>query len=130
MTENVAVVVVHIVHEQLTGEGLVVEIVGETAHEPVKVVTVGDVLACIVLLGVILAEIAVLEMFELFGAPVHEGIDGLHRVLLAHLPVFLDVVEVFLGDESLVVPLTGETFVVLCHQLRVGVSRNLVGISI
>ena len=56
----------------------------------------------------------------------HVVIDGLLTVLVAHIQVFEDMVEVVLRHEALVVPLAGESLEVLCHQLRVflvGVDR-------
>ena len=49
----------------------------------------------------------------------HIVIDCIGAVLVAHIRVFEDIVEVVLRHEALVVPLAGETLVVLSHQLRV-----------
>ena len=56
MPEHVAVVEIVIAHEQLTGESRVVEVVGEIAHLPFKVVAIIDELPGVVLLGVVLAQ--------------------------------------------------------------------------
>ena len=78
-----------------------------------------------VFFAVPLAAVGFLEVVELV-VELHVVIDGFLTVLVAHIRVFEDIVEVVLRHEALVVPLTGEALVVLSHQLGVflvGVDR-------
>ncbi len=107
-----------VVHEQLASEGFVVEVVREAAHHPVKVVALIDDVPGEVFFAVPLSAVCFLEVIE--GVrKLHVVIDGFLAVLVAHIGVFDDVVEVVLGHEALVVPLAGEALVVLRHQLGV-----------
>lgn len=112
-------------HEQLASVGFVVEVVGEAAHHPFEVVALIDDVPGEVLFAVPLSAVCFLEVIE--GVrELHVVIDGLLTVLVAHVVVFDDVIEVVLGHEALVVPLAGEALVVLRHQLGVllvGVDR-------
>ena len=107
-----------VVHKQLASEGFVVEVAGE-------IVALADDVPGKVFLAVPLAAVGFLEVVE-FVVELHVVIYGLLTVLVAHIRVFEDMVEVVLRHEALVVPLAGESLVVLCHQLRVflvGVDR-------
>jgi len=125
-TEHITVRAHRVVpHEQLASEGFVVEVIGEFAHRPFEVVALADDVPGEVFLAVPLAAVGFLEVVE-FVVELHIIIDGLLTVLVAQLRIFDDIVEVVLRHEALVVPLAGESLVVLGHQLRVflvGVDR-------
>ena len=74
-----------VVHKQLTAKAFVIEVVGEIAHRPFKVVALVDDVAGEVFLAVVLSDVAVLEMFEFFAAPVDEGVHSVRRILVAHV---------------------------------------------
>ena len=114
-----------VVHKQLASEGFVVEVAGEVAHLSFEIVALADDVPGKVFLAVPLAAVGFLEVVE-FVVELHVVIYGLLTVLVAHIRVFEDMVEVVLRHEALVVPLAGESLVVLGHQLRVflvGVDR-------
>lgn len=113
-----------VVHEQLASEGFVVEVAGEVAHRPFEVVAFLDDVAGEVFFAVPLAAVGFLEVVE-FVVELHVVIDGLLTVLVAHIRIFEDMVEVVLRHEALVVPLAGEALEVMGHQLGVG----LVGVD-
>ena len=99
------VVCAHVVvpHEQVASEGFVVEVVGEIAHDPVKVVALLDDVAGEVFFSVPVAAVGFLEAVE-----------------------FVVKLHVVLVESALAVPLAGESLEVLEHQLRVvlvGVNR-------
>ena len=78
-----------------------------------------------VFFAVPVAAVGFLEAVE-FVVKLHVVVHGILAVLVAHIRVFEDMVEVVLRHEALVVPLAGESLVVLEHQLRVvlvGVNR-------
>lgn len=107
-----------VVHEQLASEGFVVEVAGKVAHRPFEVVAFLDDVPGEVFFAVPLSAVGFLEDVE-FVVELHVVIDGLLTVLVAHIRVFEDMVEVVLRHEAIVVPLAGEALVVLGHQLRV-----------
>ena len=112
-------------HEQLASEGFIVEVIGELSHRLFEVVALADDVPGEVFLAVPLAAVGFLEVVK-FVVELHIIIDGLLTVLVAQLRIFDDIVEVVLRHEALVVPLAGESLVVLGHQLRVflvGVDR-------
>ena len=114
-----------VIHEQVASEGVVIEVVGEIAHDPVKVVALLDDVAGEVFFAVPVAAVGFLEAVE-FVVKLHVVVHGIQIVLVAQLAVFLDVVEVVLVEAALAVPLAGESLEVLEHQLRVflvGVNR-------
>ena len=73
---------------------------GKVAHLPFEVVALVDDVAGEVFLAVVLSDVAVLEVVELF-VKLHIVIDGLLTVLVAHIRVFEDTVEVVLRHEAL-----------------------------
>ena len=95
-----------VVHKQLASEGFVVEVAGEVAHPPFEVVAFLDDVAGEVFFAVPLAAVGFLEVVE-FVVELHVVIDGLLTVLVAHIRIFEDMVEVVLRHEALVVPLAG-----------------------
>ena len=114
-----------VVHEQVASEGFVVEVAGEVAHRPFEVVAFLDDVPGEVFFAVPLSAVGFLEVVE-FVVELHVVIDGLLTVLVAHIRIFEDMVEVVLRHEALVVPLAGEALVVLSHQFGVflvGVDR-------
>ena len=72
VAENVAVVVIVVIHEQVAGISVVVEVIGEMPHLLFEVIAVVYDFSCEVFLAVVLSDVAVLEMFEFFAAPVDE----------------------------------------------------------
>ena len=72
VAENVAVVVIVVIHEQVAGESVVVEVIGEMPHLLFEVIAFVYEFSCVVFLAVVLSDVAVLEMFEFFAAPVDE----------------------------------------------------------
>ena len=72
VAENVAVVVIVVIHEQVAGISVVVEVIGEMPHLLFEVIAVVYDFSCVVFLAVVLSDVAVLEMFEFFAAPVDE----------------------------------------------------------
>lgn len=96
-----------VVHEQLASEGLVVEVVGEIAHRPFKVVAFLDDVAGEVFFAVPVTAVGFLEAVE-FVVKLHVVVHGILVVLVAQLAVFLDVLEVVLIHSALAVPLTGK----------------------
>lgn len=114
-----------VVHEQVASEGFVVEVAGEVAHLAFEIVAFVDDVPGEVFFAVPLAAVGFLEVVE-FVVELQVVVYGFLTVLVAHIRVFEDIVEVVLRHEALVVPLPGESLVVLCHQLRVflvGVDR-------
>ena len=107
-----------VVHEQLASEGFVVEVSGEVAHSFFEVVAFLDDVPGEVFLAVPFSAVGFLEVVEII-VELQIVVDSLGGVFLTHFSVFFDVVEVFLGYEPLVVPLTGEALEVLCHKLGV-----------
>lgn len=65
-----------------------------------------------------LSAVGFLEVVECI-VELHIVIDCIGAVLVAHIRVFEDIVEVVLRHKSLVVPLARKSLVVLSHQLRV-----------
>ncbi len=117
--ENVAVCAHSVVvHEQLASEGFVVEVSGEVAHSFFEVVAFLNDVPGEVFLAVPFSAVGFLEVVEII-VELQIVVDSLGGVFLTHFSVFFDVVEVFLGYEPLVVPLTGEALEVLCHKLGV-----------
>ena len=114
-----------VVHEQVASEGFVVEVAGKVSHLAFEIVALVDDVPGEVFFAVPLAAVGFLEVVEHI-VELHVVIDGFLTVLVAHIRVFEDIVEVVLRHEALVVPLTGEALVVLSHQLGVflvGVDR-------
>ena len=114
-----------VVHEQVASEGFVVEIAGKVAQLAFEIVALADDVPGEVFFAIPLAAVGFLEVVELV-VELHVIVHGFLTVLVAHIRVFEDIVEVVLRHEALVVPLPGESLVVLCHQLRVflvGVDR-------
>ena len=72
VAENVAVVVIVVIHEQVAGVSVVVEVIGEMPHLLFEVIAVVYDFSGEVFLAVVLSDVAVLEMFEFFAAPVDE----------------------------------------------------------
>ena len=73
---------------------------GKVAHLPFEVVALVDDVSGEVFLAVVLSDVAVLEVVELV-VKLHIVIDGLLTVLVAHIRVFEDTVEVVLRHEAL-----------------------------
>ena len=113
-----------VVYEQLASEGFVVKVAGKVAHLAFEIVAFADDVPGEVFFAIPLAAVVFLEVVE-FVVELHVIVNGFLTVLVAHIRVFEDIVEVVLRYEALVVPLTGEALVVLSHQLRV----FLVGVS-
>lgn len=88
------------------------------AHLTFEIVALADDVPGEVFFAVPLSAVGFIEVVE-FIVELHVVIDGLLTVLVAHIRVFEDMVEVVLRHEALVVPLAGEALVVLCYQLRV-----------
>jgi len=107
-----------VVHEQLASEGFIVEVSGEVAHSFFEVVAFLNDVPGEVFLAVPFSAVGFLEVVEII-VELQIVVDSLGGVFLTHFSVFFDVVEVFLGYEPLVVPLTGEALEVLCHNLGV-----------
>ena len=114
-----------VVHEQVASEGFVVEVAGKVAHLAFEIVALVDDVPGEVFFAIPLSAVGFLEVVECI-VKLHIVIDCIGAVLVAHIRVFEDIVEVVLRHEALVVPLAGEALVVLSHQLRVflvGVDR-------
>ena len=114
-----------VVHEQLPCEGFIIEVAFKAAHRLFEVVALADNVPGEVFFAVPLSAVGFLEAVELV-VELHVVVDGFLAVLVAHIRVFEDMVEVVLQHESLVVPLAGKSLEVLGHQLRVflvGVDR-------
>ena len=65
-----------------------------------------------------LSSVGFLEVVERI-VKLHKAIYCIGAVIVAHIRVFEDMVEVVLRHKSLVVPLARESLIVLGHQLRV-----------
>ena len=76
VAKNVTVVAVVVPHEQVAGVSVVVEVVSEMPHLPFEVIAALYDFSCEVFLAVVLSDVAVLEMLEIFCAPVNERIDS------------------------------------------------------
>ena len=85
VAENVAVVVIVVIHEQVAGVSIVVEVVGEIPHLLFEVIAFVYEFSCVVFLAVVFSDVAVLEMFEFFAVPVDEGVHSVRRILVAHV---------------------------------------------
>ena len=83
--ENVAVVVIVVIHEQVAGVSVVVEVIREMPHLLFEVIAVVYDFSCEVFLAVVLTDVAVLEMFEFFTAPIDECVHSVRRILVAHV---------------------------------------------
>lgn len=88
VAENVAVVIIVVIHEQVAGVSVVVEVIGEMPHQLFEVIAVVYDFSCEVFLAVVLTDVAVLEMFKFFTAPVDEGVHSVRRILVAQVAVF------------------------------------------
>ena len=77
-----------VVHKQLSTEGFIIEVAGQVAHLAFEVVAFLDDVAGEVFLAVVLTDVAVLEVFEFFTAPVDEGVHSVRRILVAQVAVF------------------------------------------
>ena len=119
VAENVAVVVIVVIHEQVAGVSVVVEVIGEMPHLLFEVIAVVYDFSCVVFLAVVLSDVAVLEVFEFFTAPVDEGVHSVRRILVAQVAVFSHCLEAVLVEARFVVPFLGERLVVLEHQFRI-----------
>lgn len=119
VAENVAVVVIVVIHEQVAGVSVVVEVIGEMPHLLFEVIAVVYDFSCEVFLAVVLSDVAVLEMFEFFAAPVDEGVHSVRRILVAQVAVFSHCLEAVLVEARFVVPFLWERLVVLEHQFRI-----------
>ena len=85
VAENVAVVVIVVPHEQVAGVSVVVEVIGEMPHLLFDVIAFVYEFSCVVFLAVVFSDVAVLEMFEFFAAPVDESVHSVRRILVAHV---------------------------------------------
>ena len=85
VAENVAVVVIVVIHEQVAGVSVVVEVIGEMPHLLFEVIAVVYDFSGEIFLAVVLSDVAVLEMFEFFAVPVDEGVHSVRRILVAHV---------------------------------------------
>ena len=65
VAENVAVVVIVVIHEQVAGVSVVVEVIGEMPHLLFEVIAVVYDFSCEVFLAVVLAAIDLLKVVEL-----------------------------------------------------------------
>ena len=119
MAENVAVVVIVVPHEQVAGVSIVVEVVGEMPHLLFEVIAVVYDFSCEVFLAVVLSDVAVLEMFEFFAAPVDESVHSVRRILIAQVAVLSYCLKAALSEATFVVPFARECLVVLEHQFRI-----------
>ena len=117
--ENVAVVVIVVIHEQVAGVSVVVEVIREMPHQLFEVIAVVYDFSCEVFLAVVLTDVAVLEVFEFFTAPVDECVHSVRRILVAQVAVFSYSLEAVLVEARFVVPFLGERLVVLEHQFRI-----------
>lgn len=79
-------------------ERFVVEVAGEVAHLAVEIVALADDVPGEVFFAVPLAAVGFLEVVE-FVVELHVVIDGLLTVLVAHILVFEDKVEVVVAVE-------------------------------
>ena len=84
VAENVAVVVIVVIHEQVAGVSVVVEVIGEMPHQLFEVIAVVYDFSGEVFLAVVLSDVAVLEVFEFFTAPVDEIKCKLSAMLCLH----------------------------------------------
>ena len=89
-------------------ERFVVEVAGEVAHRPFEVVAFLDDVPGKVFFAVPLSAVGFREVVEIV-VELHVVVDGFLAVLVAHIRVIEDVVEVVLRHESLVVSLAWGT---------------------
>lgn len=119
VAENVPVVVIVVIHEQVAGVSVVVEVIGEMPHLLFEVIAVVYDFSCEVFLDVVLSDVAVLEVLEVFVAPVDESVHSVRRILIAQVAVLSYCLKAALPETTFVVPFSRERLVVLEHQFRI-----------
>ena len=67
VAEHVAVVVIVVIHEQVAGVSVVVEVIREMPHQLFEVIALVYEFSCVVFFTVVLTDVAVLEVFEFFA---------------------------------------------------------------
>ena len=114
--EHVAVIVIVVIHEQVAGVSVVVEVFDEFVHHPFEGIAVVYDFSCEFFLAAVLSDVAVLEVLEFIAFPFDESVHSVRRILLAQFPVFFYCIETALTEAAFVVPFARERLVVLEHQ--------------
>ena len=85
-----------ITQEQVAGERLIIEVIGEIPHHLLKVVAAVNDFSCEIFPTVIHTHIGIVHIIQVLGAvPFKKVINGLHAVFVAQLALFSDFVKSF-----------------------------------